>query len=628
MTLGEIRKKYLDFYAKRGHFVIPSASLVPENDPTTLFTGSGMQPLIPYLLGQKHPAGARIVNSQKCFRVVDLDEAGDNRHTTFFEMLGNWSLGDYFKEDQLFWLFGFLVDEIKLDPKKLYVTVFAGEAKYGIPKDTESAELWKKVFSLSGVLAKDVELGSIEHAASVGMQEGKIFYYDAKKNWWSRAGIPENMPVGEPGGPDSEIFYEFDSITHDKKFGEYCHPNCDCGRFMEIGNSVFMEYLKTEKGFEKLVQRNVDFGGGLERIVAASNNNPDVFRIDVFSNLIATLESVTSRSYADPKYTKSFRIIADHLRASLFMIGDNVTPSNIERGYFVRRLLRRAVRHLDVLSFGKNLTELIPSIVESYKDIYPALFGKQTEIIALIADEEKKFRKTLDAGLRELKKIAAETEKNSDHISGKDAFTLFTSHGLPIDIIVELAQENLSKGLFVDMEEFEREFKKHQEISRIGTEKKFKGGLSDHSEMSLKYHTATHLLNAALKRILGVHVNQKGSNITPERLRFDFSHGERLAPEEIGNVESLVNRKIKEALPVSFVEMTLEEAKRQNVTGVFDERYGEHVKVYSIGSPTDYFSREICGGPHVENTSELGTFKILKEEAVSAGVRRIKAVLQ
>ena len=628
MTLGEIRKKYLDFYAKRGHFVIPSASLVPENDPTTLFTGSGMQPLIPYLLGQKHPAGARIVNSQKCFRVVDLDEAGDNRHTTFFEMLGNWSLGDYFKEDQLFWLFGFLVDEIKLDPKKLYVTVFAGEAKYGIPKDTESAELWKKVFSLSGVLAKDVELGSIEHAASVGMQEGKIFYYDAKKNWWSRAGIPENMPVGEPGGPDSEIFYEFDSITHDKKFGEYCHPNCDCGRFMEIGNSVFMEYLKTEKGFEKLVQRNVDFGGGLERIVAASNNNPDVFRIDVFSNLIATLESVTSRSYADPKYTKSFRIIADHLRASLFMIGDNVTPSNIERGYFVRRLLRRAVRHLDVLSFGKNLTELIPSIVESYKDIYPALFGKQTEIIALIADEEKKFRKTLDAGLRELKKIAAETEKNSDHISGKDAFTLFTSHGLPIDIIVELAQENPSKGLFVDMEEFEREFKKHQEISRIGTEKKFKGGLSDHSEMSLKYHTATHLLNAALKRILGVHVNQKGSNITPERLRFDFSHGERLAPEEIGNVESLVNRKIKEALPVSFVEMTLEEAKRQNVTGVFDERYGEHVKVYSIGSPTDYFSREICGGPHVENTSELGTFKILKEEAVSAGVRRIKAVLQ
>ena len=628
MTLGEIRKKYLDFYAKRGHFVIPSASLVPENDPTTLFTGSGMQPLIPYLLGQKHPAGARIVNSQKCFRVVDLDEAGDNRHTTFFEMLGNWSLGDYFKEDQLFWLFGFLVDEIKLDPKKLYVTVFAGEAKYGIPKDTESAELWKKVFSLSGVLAKDVELGSIEHAASVGMQEGKIFYYDAKKNWWSRAGIPENMPVGEPGGPDSEIFYEFDSITHDKKFGEYCHPNCDCGRFMEIGNSVFMEYLKTEKGFEKLVQRNVDFGGGLERIVAASNNNPDVFRIDVFSNLIATLESVTSRSYADPKYTKSFRIIADHLRASLFMIGDNVTPSNIERGYFVRRLLRRAVRHLDVLSFGKSLTELIPSIVESYKDIYPALFGKQTEIIALIADEEKKFRKTLDAGLRELKKIAAETEKNSDHISGKDAFTLFTSHGLPIDIIVELAQENPSKGLFVDMEEFEREFKKHQEISRIGTEKKFKGGLSDHSEMSLKYHTATHLLNAALKRILGVHVNQKGSNITPERLRFDFSHGERLAPEEIGNVESLVNRKIKEALPVSFVEMTLEEAKRQNVTGVFDERYGEHVKVYSIGSPTDYFSREICGGPHVENTSELGTFKILKEEAVSAGVRRIKAVLQ
>src|SRR3989338_6555539 len=425
MTSSEVRQKYLDFFKFRGHAVVPSASLVPENDPTTLFTGSGMQPILPYLLGAPHPAGMRITNAQKCFRAEDIDEISDKRHKNFFELLGDWSFGDYWKEEQLAWFFDFLTNEIGISAEKLWVTCFEGDAKFNLPKDEESAEIWRKI----------------------GIPESHIYFYPAKKNWWSRAGIPENMPVGEPGGPDSEIFYEFDSITHDKKFGEYCHPNCDCGRFMEIGNSVFMEYLKTEKGFEKLVQRNVDFGGGLERIVAASNNNPDVFRIDVFSNLIATLESVTSRSYADPKYTKSFRIIADHLRASLFMIGDNVTPSNIERGYFVRRLLRRAVRHLDVLSFGKSLTELIPSIVESYKDIYPALFGKQTEIIALIAYEEKKFRKTLDAGLRELKKIAAETEKNSDHISGKDAFTLFTSHGLPIDIIVELAQENPSKGL-------------------------------------------------------------------------------------------------------------------------------------------------------------------------------------
>ncbi|MDO8483146.1 MAG: alanine--tRNA ligase [bacterium] len=628
MTLDEVRKKYLDFFNRRGHTIIPSASLVPENDPTTLFTGSGMQPLLPYLLGQTHPAGNRLVNSQKCFRSEDIDEVGDNRHTTFFEMLGNWSLGDYFKEDQLFWLFQFLTDEVKLDPKKLYVTVFAGEPKYGIPKDTESVALWKKIFSLSGILAKDVELGSIEHAATVGTQEGKIFYYDSKKNWWSRAGVPENMPVGEPGGPDSEIFYEFESIVHDLKFGLHCHPNCDCGHFMEIGNSVFMEYLKTEKGFEKLAQRNVDFGGGLERIVAASQDNPDVFKIDLFSNIISRLETITGRVYDDSRYTKSFRIIADHLRASLFIIGDGVIPSNVERGYFVRRLLRRAVRHLDILSAGKSIAELVPPLIDSYKICYPVLHDKRDEIATLIIDEEKKFRKTLDSGLREFKKIAEKTEKISDQISGKEAFTLFTSHGLPIDIIVELAAENPSKGMFVNIEAFEQEFKKHQEISRIGTEKKFKGGMSDHSEMSLKYHTATHMLNAALQSILGEHVGQKGSNITPERLRFDFSHGERLAPEEIGNVESLVNRKIKEALPVSLVEMTLEEAKLQNITGVFDERYGEKVKVYSIGNAPDYFSREICGGPHVENTGVLGTFKILKEEAVSAGVRRIKAVLQ
>lgn len=636
MTLAEVRKKYLDFFNRRGHTIVPSASIVPENDPTTLFTGSGMQPLLPYLLGQTHPAGNRLVNSQKCFRSEDIDEVGDNRHTTFFEMLGNWSLGDYFKEDQLFWLFQFLTDEIKLDPKKLYVTVFAGEPKYGIPKDTESVELWKRIFATVGILAKDVELGSIENAAFVGMREGRIFYYNSRKNWWSRAGVPENMPMGEPGGPDSEIFYEFDSITHDKKFGEHCHPNCDCGRFMEIGNSVFMEYLKTEThstgggraGFEKLAQRNVDFGGGLERIVAASQDNPDVFKIDLFSALISKLEALTGRSYTDSTYKKSFRIIADHLRAALFIIGDNVIPSNVERGYFVRRLIRRAARHLDILNPGKNLSEFVPTLSDYYKAFYPTLFEKQGDIMALIAEEEQKFRKTLDEGLREFKKIAEKTQKISDQITGKDAFTLFSSHGLPVDIIVELASENPSKGLFVDIKDFEQEFKKHQEISRVGTDKKFKGGLSDHSEMSLKYHTATHMLNAALKSILGEHVGQKGSNITPERLRFDFSHGERLAPEEIGNIESLVNRKIKEALPVSFVEMSLEEAKQQNITGVFDERYGERVKVYSIGQAPDYFSREICGGPHVENTKTLGTFKILKEEAVSAGVRRIKAVLQ
>ncbi len=645
MTVSEVRAKYLEFFKSKGHVVVPSASLVPENDPTTLFTGSGMQPMVPYLLGEKHPQGKRIVDSQKCFRAQDIEEVGDNRHTTFFEMLGNWSLGDYFKREQLTWIFEFLTKEIGLKPERLYFTVFSGDPKNNIPRDAESVEHLKRLFTEQGIDAKDIEILTEENGGKVGMQNGRIFYYNAKKNWWSRAGVPENMPVGEPGGPDSEIFFDFHPEAGEKciqsGFGEFCHPNCDCGRFMEIGNSVFMEYRKippTEDGsdpftkgrispsaFEKLPQRNVDFGGGLERVAAAANSEvDDVFKLDVFVTVINELESLSKKSYSEQRYKRSFRIVAEHVRASVFLIADGATPSNTDQGYFTRRLLRRAVRHLDLLGIqADTLSALVEPIIQSYRDVYPSLSEKVGVIKAEIGNEEQKFRKTLDIGLKEFNRLA---EKSSNKkFSGTDAFMLFSSYGLPIDMIRDLAPE---KGLAVDVPAFETELAKHHEVSRAGIEKKFKGGLADTSEMSLKYHTATHLLHQALRDILGDEVRQKGSNITPERLRFDFSFGRKMTDEEKKRVEDIVNEKIQAKLPMQKVIMPFAEAEKTGALHFFGEKYGDEVSVYFVGNSLDTaYSKEFCGGPHVTNTEILGAFKISKEEAVSAGVRRIKAVL-
>jgi alanyl-tRNA synthetase len=454
------------------------------------------------------------------------------------------------------------------------------------------------------------------------MQGGRIFYYDAKKNWWSRTGVPGNMPTGEPGGPDSEVFYEFDFIKHDPKFGTHCHPNCDCGRFLEIGNSVFMEYKKNEDGtFSKLPQRNVDFGGGLERIAMVSGNNADIFKLDVFENIIEALQAQSGKDYNDPSYQRSMRIIADHLRAAVFLIGDGVKPSNTDQGYFVRRLLRRAVRHLDILGIEHHdLSSFVNTLLGYYMDAYPETFAKRFEITDEIAKEEKKFRKTLKEGLKEFQKLS----KNG--ISAKDAFLLFSTYGFPIDMTIELSKE---KGITVDEAGFAEEFKKHQHLSRAGSEEKFKGGLKDTSEMSVKYHTATHLLHKALREVLGTHVEQKGSNITPERLRFDFTHTSKMTDEEKKKVEDLVNEKIKEGLKVHKVILPKEEALNTGALHFFGEKYGDQVSVYYIGdSIQTAFSKEFCGGPHVESLKGLGTFKIQKEEAVSAGVRRIKAVLK
>lgn len=625
MRTNEVRKKYLEYFENRGHKVIPSASLVPENDPTTLFTGSGMQPLVPYLLGEPHPEGKRLTDSQKSFRSGDIDDIGDNRHTTFFEMLGNWSLGDYFKEEQLNWFFDLLTTEIGIDANRLYVTVFAGDENAGVPRDTESVEIWKRLFKTRDIDAKDVELMSEENGGRLGMQNGRIFYYDAKKNWWSRSGTPDKMPEGEPGGPDSEVFYEFTHIEHDKKFGEHCHPNCDCGRFLEIGNSVFMEYKRTSSGFEKLPQRNVDFGGGLERITAASENKSDVFKIDVFEHIIKELEARSGKKYDDSEYTASFRVIADHLRSSVFLIGDGVIPGNTEQNYFVRRLIRRAVRYADKIGIeASGLSTFVEPLLEFYKEAYPETYAKKDFIRDEIAKEEEKFRKTLEKGLRELEK-------------GTDPFILFTTYGFPFELIVEISKE---RGIEVDKNKFEEDMRRHQELSRAGSEQKFKGGLGDQSEMSVKYHTATHLLHQALREVLGEHVQQKGSNITPERLRFDFAHPTKMTDEEKKKVEDIVNQKIAEDLPVNKIMLSKDEAEKTGALHFFGEKYGDTVSVYFVGNSLESaYSKEFCGGPHVERTGDLAKstnpstgsgskFSILKEEAVAQGVRRIKAVLE
>ncbi|MGK2848989.1 MAG: alanine--tRNA ligase [Minisyncoccota bacterium] len=614
-----VRQKYLDFFQKKGHIVVPSASLVPENDPTTLFTGSGMQPIIPYLLGAPHPLGTRIANTQKCVRAQDMEEVGDNRHTTFFEMLGNWSFGDYFKKEQITWMWTFLTETLKLDPHRLYFTCFQGNELLDIPRDTESADLWQALFAKRGM---EVRIGL--HPLEEGIRpEEHIFYYPESKNWWSRSGVPTNMPVGEPGGPDTEMFWDFglDRAFHENSVWREspCHVNCDCGRFMEIGNNVFMEYRKTDAGFERLIQKNVDFGGGLERMMAAVQDNPDIFSGPLFMQLRQSIETLSGKRYGEnPQYTYAFRVVMDHIRAGVFLVSDGVRPSNADQGYVLRRLLRRAVRFADTLAITdpRSLVVLTMAVVEQYRGVFPMLGEKVSEITAIIDAEEVKFRETLTRGMRELEKRCL-----SGVFSGKDAFELFTTYGFPLEMTQEIAQE---RGLSFDIQVFQEEFTKHQALSRTASQGKFKGGLADTSAMSVKYHTATHLLQQALRTVLGSHVFQKGSNITPERLRFDFSHPTKMTDAEKSAVEALVNQKISEKLPVSYIDLPLAEAEKRGAIGLFEEKYGDRVRVYKIGE----FSLEFCGGPHVTSTGDLGHFRILKEEASSGGIRRIKAILE
>lgn len=627
MKTKEVRDKYLEFYKSKEHALIPSSPLIPENDPTTLFTGSGMQPLIPFLLGEKHPQGVRLANSQKCFRSGDINDIGDNRHTTFFEMLGNWSLGSYFKNEQLPWVFEFLTSELKIPAEKIFVTVFKGDEKRNIPKDIDSVNIWKKLFKEKGINAKDVEMGTEKEASEKGMMDGRIFYYSSEKNWWSRSGIPENMPVGELGGPDSEIFYEFSNVEHDPKFGKFCHPNCDCGRFLEIGNSVFMEYIKNpDQTFGLLSQKNVDFGGGLERMVAVTEDKNDIFLIDIFSDAIKKIEELANKKYVDSSYISSFRVILDHIRSAVFLISDGILPGNIDQSYFVRRLIRRSVRHSDKLGMPINSLKIVADrLINAYSDT-DLLSGKNSvEIINIINSEEEKFRKTLENGIKELNKEYL----NKKIIDGDLLFSLLSTHGFPADLTLEIAKENNYSVDENGVVEFEKLLEQHRNESRSGSEKKFKGGLADNSEMSTKYHTATHILHEALSRVLGPDATQKGSNITPERLRFDFSWPEKMTDEQKHKVEQIVNDVISKNLPVKRVELPKDEANRIGAKSFFAHKYGDVVSVYYIGENIENaFSKEFCGGPHVSTTGILGKFKIIKEEAVSNGVRRIKAILE
>ncbi|MEI8338168.1 MAG: alanine--tRNA ligase [bacterium] len=595
MQSEEIRQKFLDFFEKRGHAIIPSAPLVPENDPSVLFNTAGMQPIVPYLLGAPHPKGKRLADSQKCVRTNDIEEVGDNRHLTFFEMLGNWSLGDYFKTDAINWSYELLTSKTEgfgLDANRLYVTCFEGDDN--APKDEESAKIWQEIFNKNGI------------------KGNRIFFMPAKNNWWSPG---ENGPCG----PDSEMFYDptgkhTEGLTHEQfvKFDDF-------GEIIEIWNDVFMEYEKKDGVvIGKLKSQNVDTGSGLERITTVVQGKTTVFDTDLF---VPIIEKINELSTAGDELGRSKRIIADHIRSSVFLIGDGVIPSNTDQGYVLRRLLRRAVMHADKL--GMNPSSLYwvgDSIIEKYKNIYPNLGQKKETIKTEIEKEEQKFRNTLKDGIKQFEKLS------TDGITGKDAFILFSTFGFPYELTKELATE---KNILVNDSEFQEEFKKHQELSRAGAEKKFKGGLGGTDTKTVQYHTTTHLLHQALRQVLGTHVGQKGSNITPERLRFDFTHPQKMTDEEKKKVEDIVNEKIKEALPVNVVTLSKEEAEKTGALHFFGEKYPDEVSVYYIGDTIDQaFSKEFCGGPHIKNISELGHFKIAKEEAVSQGVRRIKAILE
>ncbi len=584
MKAIEIRNKYLNFFKEHGHKVIPSAPLIPENDPSVLFTTAGMQPLVPYLLGEKHPEGKRLTDYQKCLRTNDIDEVGDNRHLTYFEMLGNWSLGDYFKEEAIAMSFEFLTKELGIPVEKLSVTCFAGDED--CPRDTITAECWKKA----------------------GIPEDRIYFFGKDDNWWI---------AGEEGpcGSDTEMFYD----TGKPKCSEGCNPSCGCGKYVEIWNNVFMEYYKDKDGkYTKLKQHNVDTGLGLERMTMLLQGKETPFDTELFAPVMNKLQEL-----AVVDNIASRRIVAEHLRASMMIILDGGLPSNVDRGYILRRLIRRMTRHLRKLQINLDvLPELIELNIETLKEMYPELVRNKEKIVSVIIEEKNKFEKTLERGEKEFNKIAKKLEEQGkDTLLGKDIFNLYETYGFPPEVTADLARE---RNLKIDNKEFEQLFKEHQEKSRMGSEQKFKGGLSGNGEMETKYHTATHLLNAALKVILGKDVHQKGSNITPERMRFDFSCDHKLTDEEKQKVEELVNKWIQEEIPVKVEEMKKDEAIKSGAECMFIEKYPDIVTVYSIGD----VSKELCGGPHVKNTKELGKFKIKKEEASSAGVRRIKAVLE
>ncbi len=619
MTASEILEKYINFFQKQDHVQIANSSLVPENDPTTLFTSSGMQPLVPYLLGQKHQSGNRLVNVQNCFRAQDIDEIGDNRHTTFFRMLGNWSLGDYFKKEQINWIWEFLTGELGLDKNKLYISVFEGFKN--IPKDTESYEIW------AGLLKKD------------GLKpEERIFYYGVDKNWWSRSGTPDKMPIGEPGGPDTEVFYDFET-EHDPEFGDKCHVNCDCGRYLEIGNSVFMQYVKTEKGFQDLPKQNVDFGGGLERLVAATENKQDIFETTEFKSIIKLIESASRKSYIE--YPKPMRIIADHLRAAIFIIADGVEPSTKGRGSVLRKLIYRGIDAAREIGIENNLAQIVGS---EFLKINDEILGKVSEqkVLEALDYEEGNYKNKLNSAVPQAEKTIDQFLSRFDNgpsflpmgiEAAKIAFNLYQSHGLPEDYFINLFLSKLQNkftGLVYpefELKKIEDEFKKlreeQKEQSRKASVGMFKGGLADHSEKTIMGHTATHLLHKTLRDMFGESLHQAGSNITPERVRFDYNFDRKLTPEEIKKIEDTVNEKIKKNLPVHFEIMPLSKAKEIGAIGLFDEKYSDNVKVYFVGD----YSAEFCGGPHVDFTGEIKRFKIIKEEALGRSLRRIYAVV-
>ena len=590
LTSDQLRSLYLKFFEERGHKVIPSASLIPENDPSVLFTTAGMHPLVPYLMGQEHPAGKRLTDVQKCLRTGDIDEVGDASHCTFFEMLGNWSLGDYFKHESIAWSYELLTSEewLGIDKDRLYFTCFEGDEN--APRDTESHDRW----------------------VEMGVDPSHIFYLGAKHNWW----IPGNSG---PCGPDTEMFI----ITDKEPCGPDCSPACSCGRYLEIWNDVFMQYNKKEDStFEPLAQKNVDTGMGLERTICVLNGKKSVYETDLFENILGKIAELSGKTYGeDEATTKAFRIIADHMRTSTFIMGDDrgVSPANVDQGYVLRRLIRRAVRYGMEIGMPEGFTgEIAKVIIEQYKDVYPELKRNEAFVLDQLALEETRFAKTLKQGNREFEKLAQRVKDG--RIDGESAFHLYDTYGFPVEMTCELAKD---AGLTVDMEGFKECFKKHQATSQAGAEQRFKGGLADHSAQSARLHTATHLLHAALRKVLGDEVAQKGSNITAERLRFDFSFGRKMTKEEIAEVERLVNEAIDAHAPIVCEEMTVPEAKAQGAIGLFTSKYGENVKVYTMGP----YSKEICGGPHATNTGDLKSFKIQKEESSSAGVRRIKAVI-
>ena len=583
MKAKEIRNKYLKFFEKNGHKIIPTAPLIPENDPSVLFTTAGMQPLVPYLLGEKHPAGTRLTDYQKCVRTVDIEEVGDNRHLTYFEMLGNWSLGDYFKEESIQMSFDFLTKELEIPVEKLSVTCFAGDED--APRDDVSAKCWEKA----------------------GIPKERIYFYGKSDNWWI---------AGEEGpcGPDTEMFYD----TGKPACGSDCQPSCDCGKYVEIWNNVFMEYFKHKDGkYTKLVQKNVDTGLGLERMAMLLQGKETPFDTELFAPIMQKLAELAKKDNI-----QSRRIIAEHLRSSMMIISDGGRPSNIDRGYILRRLIRRMIRHLNKIEIPlQELSTLIEINVENLKEMYPELEKNKDIIKNVIIEEKEKFTKTLAHGEREFEKeMKKAKEIGLTQIPGEIVFKLYDTYGFPPEVTKELATEN---GFTIEEDKFQELFKKHQEKSRQGATQKFKGGLADQNEKTISYHTATHLLHQALKTVLGDHVKQSGSNITEERLRFDFTHPQKMTKEEIQKVEDLVNEQIKRDLKVKCEEMTYEDAKKSGAIGLFTDKYGEKVKVYTIGD----FSKEICGGPHVTHTGDMGTFKIKKEESSSSGIRRIKAVL-